>query len=161
MPNEVRRVVLRNPVHMISFGFGVGFSPLAPGTLGTLLAIPVYLVLASFSAAVYLLFAIVAFMAGCWVSGQTSRALGVEDHPGIVIDEIVGYLVTMLFVPLRWYWVIAGFALFRFFDIYKPWPVSVIDRHVKGGIGIMLDDLFAAGYSLLLLHLAVWLVRLV
>lgn len=160
-PADVRRVVLHNPVHLFSFGLGVGLSPVAPGTLGTLLAVPIYLVLASFSAVVYLLFVITLFIVGCWTSGRTSRTLGVEDHPGIVIDEIVGYLVTMLFVPLHWYWVIAGFVLFRIFDIWKPWPISVIDRRVKGEVGIMLDDLLAAVYSLVLLHAAVQLLQLV
>ena len=160
-PADVRRIVLRNPVHLVSFGLGVGLSPVAPGTFGTLLAIPIYLVLASFSTAVYLSFVIALFVIGCWTSGRTSHALGIEDHRGIVIDEIVGYLVTMLFVPLHWYWVIAGFVLFRVFDIWKPVPISVIDRRVKGGVGIMLDDLLAAGYSLILLHAAVQLLRLV
>ncbi len=157
MPSDIKQIVLRNPVHVLSFGFGAGLSPVAPGTIGTLVAIPIYLVLASFSTAVYLSSVIVIFMLGCWTSRRTSDALGVHDHPGIVIDEIVGYLVAMLFVPLGWYWIIAGFLLFRIFDIFKPWPISMVERHVKGGIGIMLDDLLAAVYSLLFLHIAIWL----
>ncbi len=156
MPQNVKQIVLRNPIHILSFGFGAGFSPIAPGTIGTLIAIPIYLVLASFSIIIYISFIIIMFITGCWASRRTADALGVPDHPGIVIDEIVGYLVTMLLVPLTWYWVVLGFLLFRIFDIWKPWPISQVDRHLKGGVGIMLDDLIAAIYSLLSLHIVVW-----
>ena len=161
MPRDVRHIVLSNPIHIISFGFGTGFSPIAPGTMGTLIAIPIYLLLASFSTIIYLAFVVVVFFIGCWASGQTANALGVHDHPGIVVDEIVGYLVTMLLVPVTWYWVIIGFLLFRVFDIWKPWPISLADRHVRGGLGIMLDDLFAAIYSLLSLHIVIWSARFI
>jgi len=96
------------------------------------------------------------FCIGCWASKQTADALGVHDHPGIVIDEIVGYLATMLFVPVTWYWMIFGFLLFRLFDIWKPLPIKKVDRQLQGGVGIMLDDLLAAIYSLLSLHIVVW-----
>lgn len=161
MSGDVKQIVLRSPVHILAFGLGAGLSPIAPGTIGTLLAVPIYIVLASLPAITYLSFVIAMFVAGCWVSRQTADALGVHDHPGIVIDEIVGYLVTMLFVPFNWYWVIAGFLLFRAFDIYKPWPIFVADRHVKGGFGIMLDDLLAGIYSLLCLHIMIWSAGLV
>ncbi len=156
MPLDVKHTVLRNPVHILSFGFGAGFSPFAPGTMGTLIAIPIYLLLASFSSIIYLSIVVVSFVIGCWASGQTANALGVHDHPGIVIDEIVGYLVTMLLVPVAWYWILLGFLFFRIFDIWKPWPVSLADKRVQGGLGIMLDDLFAGIYSLLSLHIVIW-----
>ncbi len=156
MPENIKQLVLGNPVHILSFGFGAGLSPIAPGTAGTLFAIPVYLVLASFSTAAYILFVTIAFAAGCWCSQQTANALGVHDHPGIVIDEIVGYLVTMFLVPTTWYWVLSGFILFRIFDIWKPWPISMAERRFKNGLGIMLDDLLAALYSLLFLHIIIW-----
>ena len=156
MPPDIKQIVLRNPVHIFSFGFGTGLSPIAPGTMGTLIAIPIYLVLASFSIFIYLSFIVILFIAGCWSSKQTAEALGVHDHPGIVVDEIVGYLITMLLVPVAWYWICLGFLLFRVFDIWKPWPISVVDRHLKGGLGIMLDDLLAALYSLLSLHIVIW-----
>lgn len=159
MQNNLTQIVLRNPIHILSFGFGTGLSPVAPGTMGTLIAIPIFLVLASFSPLIYLLTVIIMFFVGCWASGQTAKALQVHDHPGIVIDEIVGYLITMLFVPITWYWVILGFLLFRLFDIWKPWPISIVDRQVKGGFGIMLDDVLAALYSLLSLHIAIWSVQ--
>ncbi len=156
MTNNVKQIVLRNPVHLLSFGFGAGLSPIAPGTFGTLIAMPIYLVLTSFSTIIYVLTVAFMFCIGCWASKQTADALGVHDHPGIVIDEIVGYLATMLFVPVTWYWMIFGFLLFRLFDIWKPWPIKKVDRQLHGGVGIMLDDLLAAIYSLLSLHIVVW-----
>ena len=157
--NSVTQTVLRNPIHFISFGFGVGLSPIAPGTMGTLIAIPIFLALTTFSLSIYLLFVTIIFFVGCWASGLTAKALGVPDHSGIVIDEIVGYLITMILVPVTWYWVILGFLLFRLFDIWKPWPVCVADRQMKGGLGIMLDDVLAALYSLLSLHIVIWSVN--
>ena len=84
------------------------------------------------------------FLAGIWLCGRCSRNLGVHDHGGIVWDEFVGYWLTMIAVPLEWYWVLAGFVYFRIFDMIKPWPSGVIDRRVGGGFGIMLDDVLAA-----------------
>jgi len=159
MQNSTSQIVLRNPVHILSFGFGSGLSPIAPGTMGTLVAIPIFLVFATFSPIIYLLSVIILFFIGCWTSAQTAEALNVHDHPGIVIDEIVGFLITMLFVPVNWYWIILGFLLFRLFDIWKPWPVSIADKQIKGGLGIMLDDVLAALYSLLSLHIVIWSVK--
>jgi len=156
MQNSISQTVLRNPIHILSFGFGAGLSPIAPGTMGTLVAIPIFIVLATFSPVIYLVTVAIIFLVGCWASGLTAEALGVPDHSGIVIDEIVGYLITMVFVPITWYWIILGFILFRLFDIWKPWPVSVADRRLKGGFGIMLDDVLAALYSLLSLHIVIW-----
>ncbi len=156
MKNPNTQIVLRNPIHILSFGFGAGLSPIAPGTVGTLIAIPIFLVLATFSPIIYLVSVAIMFLVGCWASALTAEALGVPDHSGIVIDEIVGYLITMIFVPITWYWVVLGFILFRLFDIWKPWPVSVADQRLKGGLGIMLDDVLAALYSLLSLHIVIW-----
>lgn len=156
MTENVSHVVLRSPVHIISFGFGAGFSPIAPGTVGTLVAVPLYLLLVSFSPIIYLSFVAILFVIGCWTSKCTADALGVHDHPGIVIDEIVGYLITMALVPVTWYWAILGFLLFRVFDIWKPWPVSFVDQRLKGGLGIMLDDVIAGIFGLLSLHIVVW-----
>ena len=159
MSRQVRHIVLGSPVHLFSFGFGAGFSPVAPGTAGTLLGVAVYLALVSLDPFLYVMAVAGLFLTGCWACGQTAAALGVPDHPGIVIDEVVGYLVAMLLVPLAWYWVLAGFFLFRLFDIWKPWPVSLADRKVPGGFGIMLDDVLAALYALLCLHALVWAVQ--
>jgi phosphatidylglycerophosphatase A len=159
MNNSVAQIVLRNPIHIFSFGFGTGLSPMAPGTIGTLIAIPIFLILATFSPIIYLFFVTILFLLGWWASAQTAQALNVHDHPGIVIDEIVGYLITMIFVPITWYWVLLGFLLFRLFDIWKPWPISIADRQLKGGFGIMFDDVLAALFSLLSLHIVIWSVK--
>lgn len=130
-------------ISFIAFGFGAGRAPLAPGTFGTLVGIPFYLMLNSLPVWQYLAVCAVLFSVGIWLCGAAARTLGVHDHPGIVWDEIVGYLVTMTAAPAGWLWVLIGFALFRIFDILKPWPIRAIDRHVQGGLGIMLDDLLA------------------
>ena len=146
---------LRNPIHLMAFGFGSGLSPKAPGTLGTLVAVPLYLLLAPLSAPLYLALVAAGFLAGIGICGRTSRDLGVHDHGGIVWDEIIGYLVAMSLAPPAWWWILPGFVLFRFFDILKPWPIAWLDRSVAGGVGIMLDDVAAglyAGTVMFLLH---------
>jgi phosphatidylglycerophosphatase A len=140
---------LSNPVHFLAFGFGSGAAPWAPGTFGTLAAVPLYLLLRPLSLGCYLLVLLVGFIVGIWLCGRTSRDLGVHDHGGIVWDEIIGFLLTMILAPPGWLWILLGFALFRLFDILKPWPIRQIDRQVGGGFGIMLDDLLAALYALL------------
>ena len=144
---------LSNPVHLLAFGFGSGAMPFAPGTFGTLAAVPLYLLLEPLPLFSYLVSIVVAFVAGVWLCERTSRDLGVHDHGGIVWDEIVGYLITMTFAPPGAIWVIIGFLLFRLFDILKPWPIRTIDRQVQGGFGIMLDDVLAGIYALLVMFL--------
>ena len=159
MQNSLVKTILCNPIHLLSFGLGSGLSPIAPGTMGTLIAIPLFLILATQSVHIYLVFVVIAFLIGCWSSAYTSKSLQIHDHPGIVIDEIVGYLITMILVPVYWYWVILGFIFFRIFDIWKPWPISIADKHIKGGIGIMLDDVIAGILALLSLHTVIWSVK--
>lgn len=137
---------LRHPLHLLAFGFGSGCAPRAPGTFGTLAAVALYLPLTLLPGWVYLLVTLLVALAGIWICGWSARQLGVHDHPGIVWDEIAGYLVTMIGAPIGFFWVFAGFVLFRLFDILKPWPISWLDRCVDGGLGIMLDDL-AAGVA--------------
>ena len=149
--------MLRNPLHLLSLGLGSGLSPVAPGTCGTLLAIPPYLLLAQLSLPYYLLAVLLAFAAGIYLCGYTSTALGVHDHSGIVWDEFVGFWITMIAVPPTWQWILAGFVLFRLFDIVKPWPVKVADANMKGGFGIMFDDVLAGLYALVGLQLAMQL----
>lgn len=144
---------LSDPGHLLAVGFGTGLSPKAPGTAGTVAAIPIYLVASALPLGAYLALCGLLFALGVWICGRTARALGVHDHPGIVFDEIVGYLITMAAVPVGSGWIVAGFVLFRFFDIVKPWPIRVLDRRVHGGFGIMLDDLVAGLMALALLHL--------
>lgn len=158
------KLILRDPVHLLAFGFGTGLSPVMPGTAGTLVGIPLFLAMHWLSWPVYLAVTALLFAAGILLCSQSAHKLASHDHPGIVWDEIVGYLVTMF--PLLpalmggqsnaplWFWVLAGFLAFRLFDILKPPPIRQLDRKVHGGLGIMLDDLvaglFAAGLLALL-----------
>lgn len=146
--------LLRHPVQLLAFGFGSGLAPKAPGTVGTLVAIPLYLLIAQWSLLHYTLLIALAAVLGVWICDAASRQLQVHDHPGIVWDEIVGYGITMWAVPLDWRWVIAGFLLFRLYDIVKPWPVSVLDKKVGGGLGIMIDDMLAGVMACVTLHIA-------
>ncbi|MFT5219468.1 MAG: phosphatidylglycerophosphatase A [Gammaproteobacteria bacterium] len=148
--------LLLNPIHLLSLGFGVGLSRKAPGTLGTIVAIPLYLLIVQLSLPYYLGVIVVGFALGVWFCGYTSKALGVHDHSGIVWDEIIGFWITMIAIPVTWQWILAGFVLFRFFDIVKPWPVKVADKEMKGGFGIMFDDVLAGIYALGCLHLALY-----
>lgn len=111
--------------------------------MGTLAAIPFYLLMASLPLTAYVLLCIAMLLLGIWICGRTARDLGVHDHQGIVWDEFVGFWITMTAVPLAWQWVVLGFILFRLFDILKPWPIRWVDKHVHGGLGIMLDDVLA------------------
>ncbi len=147
--------LLANPVHFLSLGFGSGLFPLAPGTAGTMAAIPVFLLMAQLNLSIYLLLTVLMFGLGVYLCSETSRELEGDDHPAIVWDEIVGFCITMIAVPAKLEWVIAGFLLFRLFDIIKPWPIRVLDRSIKGGLGIMLDDVLAGIFAALILQLAV------
>ncbi|MCI5108206.1 MAG: phosphatidylglycerophosphatase A [Pseudomonadales bacterium] len=134
---------LRNPVHVLAFGFGSGLSPRAPGTAGTVLAVLLYLPMISLAWPLYLVLLVISSLAGIWLCGKTSRDLGVHDHGGIVWDEFVGFWITMFLAPTGWLWLVYGFLLFRLLDIVKPWPIKWIDKKVTGGLGIMLDDVLA------------------
>jgi len=142
-PPPISPTLLRDPGHLLALGFGSGLAPRAPGTFGTLVAVPVYLLCAQLPLVTYLSVVVAAFVLGVYLCGRTARALGVHDHPGIVWDEVVGYLLTMAWAPSGWLWVVLGFICFRLFDILKPWPIRVLDRSVHGGLGIMIDDALA------------------
>jgi phosphatidylglycerophosphatase A len=147
--------MLASPVHFLSLGFGSGLSPYAPGTMGTLVAIPLYLLLSPLALWSYLIVVVTGFVCGIYLCDKTSKALGVHDHSGIVWDEFIGYWITMIAIPaLTWQWILAGFVLFRFFDIVKPWPVKLADKRVAGGFGIMLDDVLAGLYALACIQLS-------
>lgn len=148
--------VWQDPAWFIAFGFGSGLMPIAPGTWGTLAAIPIYCLMMSFSPIAYLSLTALFFILGVWVSDKVSMELGEHDFSGIVWDEVVGYLLTMACAPAGWQWMLAGFILFRIFDIAKPWPISLADKHVKGGLGIMLDDVLAAIPAWLILQGIAW-----
>jgi len=153
--NKVPASVWRNPWHFTAFGFGSGAAPFAPGTFGTLAAVLLYLPLQHLHWFSYLLLVVVAFAVGVVICERTSKDIGVHDHGGIVWDEFVGYWLTMLFAPEGWVWIVIGFVLFRIFDIFKPAPIGWLDKQVKGGMGIMIDDVLAGIYALLCLQLLV------
>jgi phosphatidylglycerophosphatase A len=133
-------------------GFGVGYSPIAPGTVGTLVAIPIYFFLSFIPFPLYELTIITFFFLSSWISEKAQRHWGRKDHPRIVIDEIMGYLITMLWLPKTTLFVILGFFVFRFFDIVKPPPIRLLER-VKGGYGVVLDDVLAGIYSNIILQI--------
>ena len=155
MAEKISPQLLRHPLDLLALGFGSGLLPRAPGTAGTIVAIPLYLVMQSLALTVYVPLVAVLFLLGIPICAHTAKRLGVHDHPGIVWDEIVGYLVTMTFAPTGWLWVLAGFLLFRFFDVLKPWPIRWLDRRVGGGFGIMVDDLLAGIAAAAVLQLLV------
>lgn len=152
-------VVLNNPVHFLAFGFGSGLAKKAPGTCGTLVAIPIFLMLCTLPLWAYISAVVFISIIGIWLCDVSSKALGVHDHPGIVWDEIAGFLITMIAAPVSWLSVLLGFALFRLFDIWKPWPISILDRKVHGGLGIMLDDILAGVFAALSLQLVLILIN--
>jgi phosphatidylglycerophosphatase A len=140
--------------HWLAYGFGSGLLPKAPGTWGTLAAIPLYLLLAPLPLAAYVGITLIALLVGIWACGRTGAELGVHDHSAIVWDEVVGFLIAMTAAPAGWPWLLAGFALFRLFDIWKPWPIGWVDSRVKGGLGVMLDDVLAGLMALAVLQAA-------
>lgn len=142
-----------NPCYFFAFGFGSGLLPIAPGTWGTIAAIPIYLLMQNLPWQLYAGITVLLIVVGVWFCEVTERALGVHDYSGIVWDEVCGYLLTMFAAPAGWIWIIIGFILFRIFDIWKPWPVGWVDKNVEGGLGVMVDDLVAAVYAWLVLQI--------
>ncbi|HHL3493038.1 TPA: phosphatidylglycerophosphatase A [Legionella pneumophila] len=148
--------VWQDPIYFIAFGFGSGLMSIAPGTWGTLAAVPLYLLIINAHWSVYLLWTALAFVLGVWVSDRVTEDLGVHDYKGIVWDEVVGYLLTMFLAPKGISWMLTGFILFRIFDIWKPQPIRMIDQRVQGGLGIMLDDVLAAVPAWCIMQILVW-----
>jgi phosphatidylglycerophosphatase A len=139
--------VLRCPVCLLAFGFGAGLAPRAPGTFGTLAALPLWLLASSLPLPAYLLVTLLMFLGGVWLCGRCEEILGVQDHAGIVWDEFAGLFIALIAAPPSWGAVAAGFLLFRLFDVLKPWPIGWLDRRVHGGLGIMLDDAVAGVFA--------------
>ncbi|GAB7218250.1 phosphatidylglycerophosphatase A [Vibrio comitans] len=162
MSNPLDKISLENPWHLLATGFGSGLSPIIPGTMGTLASIPLYLVLVQLPLSAYMVAVLLSCIIGVKICDITSKDMGVHDHGSIVWDEFAGFWITMLVVPLlsipanEWRWLIAGFVLFRFFDMVKPWPISYLDKHVHGGFGIMIDDILAGVMAGLCLALLGW-----
>jgi phosphatidylglycerophosphatase A len=153
--------VFTDPLYFLAFGFGSGLSPIAPGTCATLATIPLYLLLSHYTHwSVYLAITAFVFFFGIWLSERVCNELGVHDYPGVVWDEVAGYLLTMFLAPEGIFWVVLGFGLFRLFDIWKPQPIRWVDENMTGGLGVMLDDLLAAIPSWLVIQLIAWRVHL-
>ncbi len=146
------KIIFRDPIHFLAFGFGAGLSPRAPGTCGTLVAVPLIMFIGSFGFVAHAIAAAVLCVSGVYICGASAKRLRVHDHPGIVWDEIAGFAITMLFVPLTLTSLLIGFVLFRFFDIVKPWPIREADHSLTGGLGIMLDDVIAGVFAGLILY---------
>ena len=142
----------KKPIHILAFGFGAGASPKAPGTAGTLVAIPIFLLLVQVPLFLYVIGVLLVTGFGVYICDRCSKDLRVHDHSGIVWDEIAGYLITMIAVPVNPWTVITGFFLFRLFDIWKPWPIQYFDKQVKGGLGIMMDDVIAGIFAWMVLY---------
>jgi len=155
-------IKLSNPWHLLATGFGSGLSPVMPGTVGTLVSIPFYILLANLSIWMYVSVLVISGLIGIKICAKTSSDMKVHDHGSIVWDEFVGFWITMLMVPLLnlsiwdWRWIAIGFVYFRFFDMLKPWPISWCDKQVAGGWGIMLDDIVAGIIS----SIALWVTYL-
>jgi phosphatidylglycerophosphatase A len=138
---------------LLATGFGVGYFPLAPGTAGTLVGIPIYYFLSDIPSPLYEITLMGFFFLSVWISENAEAFFGKKDDPRIVIDEVMGFLITMLWLPKTILFIILGFFLFRFFDIVKPFPIRHLERQLKGGFGVVLDDVMAAIYANIILHL--------
>ena len=160
------RFVFAHPAHLIAFGFGTGLAPRAPGTVGSLLGVPLYALVVGVAADLpnQLILLVAAFLLGVWACGRTGRALGVKDHGGMVWDEVVAFALVLVFTPVvaltpeGVIWIALAFGLFRLFDIAKPWPIRDADRRLNNGFGVMFDDLLAAAYAIAVLKGLQWLV---
>jgi len=144
--------VFKKPHHFLAFGFGSGLAPKAPGTFGTVAAIPVFLLLSYLPLPLYCAAVVIAFIIGVYICNKTSEDLKVHDHSGIVWDEFVGFWITMTAIPVSWLNILYGFLLFRLFDVWKPFPIKLLDKKVKGGFGIMIDDVLAGIFAWAILY---------
>jgi len=154
IPSLAAKQLLTHPAGWIATGFGSGFSPRAPGTVGTLAAMLPWFGLRLLPWPWYLAAIAAAFAIGIWASSWVVHRSGVNDPQVVVWDEFVGVWIALVAAPAGWPWALAGFALFRLFDIWKPWPVRWADRKVHGGLGVMLDDAIAGGYALAVMQIA-------
>ncbi|GIU37827.1 phosphatidylglycerophosphatase A [Shewanella colwelliana] len=151
------KLSLTHPIHFLALGFGSGLAAKAPGTFGTIAAIPLYLLMMNLSLPWYLGLTLLSVIAGFYICDKASKDMGVHDHGAIVWDEVAGLLITLIAAPAGWLWLAVGFGLFRFFDILKPWPIKWLDAKVHGGFGIMIDDVLAGVFACLCLHGLVYL----
>lgn len=148
--------VWQEPLQFIAFGLGSGTISFAPGTCGTLMAIPFYICLQTLSPSTYIVFAFLFTLMSIWICDKVSKQIKVHDHPGIVIDEFAGFFVTMIHAPAGLIWILTGFLLFRLFDIWKPWPIKWLDKKVGGGFGIVIDDVVAGLFAFIVMQTSGW-----
>jgi phosphatidylglycerophosphatase A len=153
-----RRRLLASPAGWLACGFGSGLTPKAQGTFGSLAALLPWLLLRDLSVVAWLAIIVVTFAIGVWACDVSGRILGVADHRSIVWDEFVGQWIALLPALLApWWAVLSGFLLFRLFDVWKPWPIGWFDRRVKGGFGVMLDDVIAGIFAAIVLFAILYL----
>ncbi len=154
MSEATDRLKMRNPWHLLATGFGSGLSPIVPGTMGSLAAIPFWLLMARMPIWSCWVIIVAGFFIGCLICQRTSDDMKVHDHGSIVWDEFIGMWITLMAIPtVSWEWILTGFFIFRIFDMWKPWPIRWFDRRVSGGFGIMIDDVIAAIFA----YVTVWL----
>jgi phosphatidylglycerophosphatase A len=149
---------MRRFILLLSSNAGLGYFPVAPGTVGTLAGIPAFLLLAALPAPLYAVTWTALLFLSFWTAGEAGKIYGIVDDGRIVIDELVGYLVTVAFLPFSWSAALLGFIFFRIFDIAKPPPASWFDRKMKNGYGVVLDDVMAGLYGAAALRLTLWLI---
>ncbi len=160
MTDAANRLAFGHPASLVATVFGAGLSPVAPGTVGSLVAVPAaWLIAATAGHGALLAATVLVFFVGWWASTVYTQRTGIADPGAVVIDEVAGQWLVLAVAPLELWYYAAGFALFRLFDITKPWPVSWADRRIKGGLGVMLDDILAGLYGAAILLLLVWLVE--
>ncbi|MBK5071822.1 phosphatidylglycerophosphatase A [Budviciaceae bacterium CWB-B4] len=155
---ELYKLSISNPLHWLATGFGSGLSPKAPGTFGSLAAIPFFYLLQMLPMPAYLVMLVLTFALGVWACQSATDAIGMDDHGAIVWDEFVGMWITCIALPQGFIWMVAAFVTFRFFDILKPWPIRWFDNHCTGGFGIMIDDVIAGLIAFGVIQAAYWLV---
>ena len=158
LTREQRHALLATPAGWLACGFGSGLAPVAQGTFGSLAALLPWLLLRQYSLPLNVVVIVIGFAVGVWACDIAGRALGVDDHRSLVWDEFIGQWIALLPALVAPWWTIAlGFALFRLFDVWKPWPIRYVDRHLKGGLGVMTDDVIAGIFAAVVLKLVlIW-----
>jgi phosphatidylglycerophosphatase A len=150
--------LLQHPAHFFALGLGTGLAAKAPGTVGTLASLPLFWLISAYDLSTQLAIIATLFVIGVYVCSVTGKALGVVDHGSIVWDEIVAMMLVLTVTPNAWPWTLTAFLLFRLFDIWKPYPIAQLDRRIKNGLGVMLDDVLAAAYAMLVLLVLMWFI---
>ncbi|MBH98920.1 MAG: phosphatidylglycerophosphatase A [Rhodospirillaceae bacterium] len=153
-------IILKYPIHFLAYGFGFGLIPVMPGTFGTLVGVGILYFLLPLDPTYYLGLIFAGSAIGVFICGQTAKDLGKNDPGKIVWDEIIGFLVAMFLIPFTWSWVLIGFIIFRIFDIWKPYPIKIIEKTRNPGLGIMADDIIAGLYTVTCLHIIRWCIEI-